>query len=113
MPLHERSHQGKTNAEAIHCERLVRSHLGEHVEDLFERRRRNADAVVLHGHYRLTVLAIEREVDAPAGLRLLLAIEEQVREHLRQAIGVAVDPEVLDPQIKHQFVLVCLDEDTR
>lgn len=113
MHLHERSHEGEPDAEPFMRATLVRSHLREHVKDVLERRWRNSHAVVLDRDDGLTAPALEREHDAATPVSVLGAIREQVREHLGQAVRIALDEQIIDAQIGDEFVSARFEERMR
>ncbi len=67
--------------------------LEEQLEHLPDLAGVDAYAVVAHAHDRVAVVRSCGEQDAPAGRREFDGVREQVHHHLKEASGVAVDPQ--------------------
>jgi hypothetical protein len=85
VPLDQATHNRQPETKATLS--AIRSpwRLLEHVEDAGHQMRGDAHAVVTHPHDTVSAVAVEEHVDAPADVRVLGGIGEEVGQTLAQA----------------------------
>src|SRR5690606_27757619 len=89
------------------------SALHEEVEDVCEEMPRDPAARVLHRHANAVALARGADVDPAAGFRVTRRIGEQVGDHLREALRVAVHVESGAGNVETEMVVALLEERAR
>ena len=104
MPLDEFAHEGEADAKAACSAHGYVVFLLEQHEEALSHRGREPDAVVRHSHPDGVAIALDGQVDAPAGIGVLGGIRKQVAHHLAHAHGVGNDPQGLDWDFRAQLV---------
>ena len=103
--LHERLHQRQTDAQPVTRSLQRRIELREHVEDPGDVFPRDADAVVPHFEYRLTVLRLDRQDDMPALIGKLRGVAQEVADHLSQPHRIGIEIQRLRRHRDDQLVV--------
>jgi hypothetical protein len=112
VQLHQRPHQRQADADP-----RLPAHTGgslhEEVEDAVQSVARDSDPVVGEADHRFAGIGGQRHPDLPARIGVLGGIVEEVREDLRQAHPVRLDPVLLVRQGHLQRLLARLDQRPR
>ncbi len=69
--------------------------LSEHVEDVVDFVRRNANPRVRYGDRHFTTRMLGDELDATLARRVFCRVIEQIGQNLSQAVGIGVQPQRL------------------